>query len=459
MFQNILKESMTGYKKMTEQDVKAKIREHDIEMIRLEYIDLNGINRGKLLPADMIDEIFESGIAFAAAVMAMSFDNDVAEVKGLSEYNYDDMKVVADPSTFVILPYLEKTALLLGDLYYHNEPMVQSPRWFLKNMIHEYNKLGFNPVTASELEFFLFRKTAEGSLVPYTNHNCNCYTSNTRIDPQGFLSKLTSSLRAMDFRVLYMNHEFYPGQYEYNWSHEPALRNADETAMFKGICKDIAEVNDMQATFMAKPLNDNGGSGCHFHLSLVDVDTGENMFYDKEQPHEMSALMTSFIAGVIKHARPLVAFLAPTINCYRRYRPDSFAPFYVGWGYDNRTTYLRVPDERDKATRVEVRAASAATNPYLAIGGILAAGLDGIKNKLTPPDAILTDLYHDTEHQKETVPRSLYRSLAELEQDEWLCQCAGEHLINNFIALKNLEVESFNNSVTDWEWKSYSYHI
>ncbi|HEX3030525.1 MAG TPA: glutamine synthetase, partial [Clostridia bacterium] len=338
------------------------------------------------------------------------------------------------------------------------KPMKESPRWFLKNMVEEYRKLGLNPITASEVEFFLYNKTECGDQ-PYTNQTCNCYTSNIRIDPRGFLSKLTKTFTQMDFKVLYMNHEFYPGQYEYNWSHAPALRNVDETAMFKGICKDIAEQNDMVATFMAKPKNDNGGSGCHFHLSLNSLETGKNVFYDEKDEHQMSKLMKNFVAGVLKHARPLVAFLAPTINCYKRYRPDSFAPYYVGWGYDNRTTYVRIPEERGPATRVEVRAASAASNPYLAIAGILAAGLDGIKNNLMPPEIITTDLYHDSEKQSAIVPRSLYRAITELEKDEWLCECAGTELINNFIGLKMVEVENFNNSVTDWEWKTYSYHI
>lgn len=454
-----IENELNGYKTLNKEDVKGMIRDYGIEMVRLEYIDLNGINRGKLLPADMIDEMFEHGIAFAAAVMAMTFDNGVADVKGLSEYNYDDMKVVADPSTFKILPYIEKTALLLGDIYYHGEPMKQSPRWFLKNIIDEYRELGLNPVTASEVEFYLLNKTENGEFKPYTNKPCNCYTSNTRIDPKGFLTKLTRTFKDMDFKVLYMNHEFYPGQYEYNWSHAPALRNVDETALFKGICKDMAELDDMVATYMAKPSNDVGGSGCHFHISLNNMETGVNEFYDSEDPQQMSMLMKHFVAGVLKHARPLIAFLAPTINCYKRYKPDSFAPYYIGWGYDNRTTYVRIPAERGKATRVEVRAASAASNPYLATAGILAAGLDGIKNKLMPPEIITTDLYHDSEKQAEAVPRSLFRALAELEEDDWLCQYAGADLINNFVAIKNMEVESFNNSVTDWEWNTYSYHI
>ncbi len=449
----------SGYMVKTKDDVKRLIAENNIEMIRLEFADLHGINRGKLVPANMVDALFEPGISFCAAIMIMGFDNAVAEVKGLSENNYDDLSLIADPSTFVILPYLEKTAMMLGDVYYHHKPMSQAPRWFLKNMITKYQELGFNPISASELEFFLFNKSADGCLKPYTNKLCNCYTANTRMDPLGFLNKMTNTLKNMDFTILYMNHEYYPGQYEYNWSHCQALRNADETSLFKGIAKEIADQNGLFTTFMAKPKNDNGGSGCHFHISLNDLNSGDNIFYDPQGKDEMSDVMKQFIAGVIKHARPLTALLSPTINCYKRYRLDSFAPVHIGWGYDNRTTYVRIPEDRGKATRVEVRAGSAAANPYLALGGILAAGLDGIMNHLELPPAVTTDLYHDSDRQVEMVPRSLFRALTELEQDEWLCDCLGKELVTSYIALKQMEVDNYTYMVTDWEWDNYAYHI
>ena len=439
--------------------IKEKLLAAGIETVRLEYIDIQGVNRGKILPVEMLDEIFEEGIAFCAAIMAIGFDNNVADVPGLSCYNYDDMKVVADPSRVFILPYQEKTAMILGDTVYHDVSMTQSPRWFLKNVIAEYNKLGLEPITASEMEFYLFNKDEEGTFPPYTNQTGNCYTSNVRIDPKGFFTELTSVLKKLDFNILYMNHEFYAGQYEYNWRHSDALRSADETALFKGICKDIAEQKGMLATFMGRPKNENGGSGCHFHVSLNDVATGKNLFDDPSGEEGMSPVMRHFVAGVLKHAPAMVAFLAPTINCYKRFQPNSFAPYYIGWGYDNRTTFVRIPSERGKATRVEIRAGSAAANPYLAIGSILAAGLDGIKNKLEPPAIVTTDLYNDESLQRTTVPRSLFRALRELENDEWMKKIAGSDLVNNFIAVKDAEVESFINHVHQWEWDFYSYHI
>lgn len=454
------KELITGYKRLSKDDVKKLIVNNEIEMIRVEYVDIFGVNRAKLIPSEMVDEAMKDGLAFASAIFWMGLDNSVAEYEGKLDYTYDDMKIVADPSTFIILPYLEKTALMLGDIYYHGEPMALSPRWFLKNIINKYVELGYNPISAGELEFFLFNRCEDGkSVTQYTNQPGNCYTENIRIDRKGFLPQITKSFKKMGYKVLYMNHEFYPGQYEYNWKYGQALKNADEISIFKGVCKDIADKNELMATFMAKPLNDNGGSGCHYHISLNSLETGKNIFYDESDPEGISEIMKNFMAGVLKHAKALVAFLAPTINCYKRYCPDSFAPCNIGWGYDNRTTYIRIPDERKAATRVEVRAGSAAANPYLALGGILAAGLDGIINKLDPPEVIKSDLYHDKEKQVEYIPRSLEESLKLIENDKFLCDMAGEDLMQIFLALKRMEVESFKSSVTDWEWKNYSYHI
>lgn len=263
----------------------------------------------------------------------------------------------------------------------------------------------------------------------------------------------------MNYNVLYMNHEFYPGQYEYNWLHSKAVRCADETSQFKSISKDIAADKNMTATFMAKPKGAEGGSGCHFHISLNDLETGKNIFFDDEKEERISDTMRYFIGGLCKHAMALTALIAPTINCYKRFQPDSFAPVYVGWGYDNRTSYIRIPEDRGQATRVEVRAGSAACNPYLALGGFLAAGLDGILNKIEPPEVITTDLYHDTSRQNESLPRSLYKALELLKSDEWLTECLSPELLELFCQLKFHEVDEFSKFVTDWEAKTYTYHL
>lgn len=452
------KDIFTGMESQTLDHIKKIIKDKNIEMIRLEFTDILGINRGKLIPSDMVDDIFEEGIALCAAIMTMAFNNEIVPSEYFSETS-DDMKVIGDPSTFVLLPHCDNTALVLGDLTYAGKPMHQAPREFLKKMVQEYHNMGYDPIAASELEFFVYNKLPDGTVEPYTNHPCTCYTANRRIDPKRFLYKLTQTFQKMAFNVLYMNHEYYPGQFEYNWKHAKIVRAADESSLFKALSKDIAESNDLMITFMAKPKNASGGSGCHFHVSLNDLESGKNVCHDNTKENDIADVLRYFIGGLCKHAKGLTPFLAPTVNCYKRYQPDSFAPIYIGWGYDNRTTYIRVPQERGCATRLEIRAGSAASNSYLALGSILAAGLDGIKNKIEPPEVITTDLYHDKDKQKDEVPKSLFAALKCLEEDTWLTECVGKELVDAFIKLKRKEIEEYKKFVTDWEWDTYSYHI
>jgi len=452
------KDLYTGMEKQSIDEIKQKIKENNVEMIRLEYTDILGVNRGKLMPVSMVDEIFGDGIAFCTVSLAMAFNNDIVSSEYFSETN-DDMKVIGDPSTFVILPHCDKTALVLGELYYMEEPMLQAPREFLKKMVQEYHKLGLDPIAASELEFYIYNKMEDGTLEPYSKQPCTCYTANRRIDPKRFLYKLTNTFQTMGFNVLYMNHEYFPGQFEYNWKHSKTVRAADESSLFKALSKDIAETNNLMMTFMGKPKNASGGSGCHFHISFNDIKTADNICHDVTKENDLADILRYFIGGVIKHAKGLTPFLAPTVNCYKRYQPDSFAPIYIGWGYDNRTTYIRVPQERGKATRMEIRAGSAAANSYLALGAILAAGLDGIKNKIEPPEVVTTDLYHDVKKQQDKVPNSLFAALKALDEDSWLTEHVGKELVEVFTSLKRKEIEEYKKYVTDWEWDTYSYHI
>lgn len=454
-----MKDKYTRQEKLTFETIKEIIQSEGIEMIRLEYTDLLGIQRGKLLPVEMLDQI-EHGVEFCAASLGMAYDNNILS----SDYippTSDDMTVIPDPSTFTVLPFSRKTAIMLGDIHYDGGPMRISPRGFLKQIVDEYFALGVEPIAACELEFFAYKKDANGKYVPYTNQTANCYTVNDRTDPKEFLYQITNTFKRMDYNVLFMNHEYFPGQYEYNWKHASAVRAADESMLFKELSKDIADRNEMMVTFMAKPKDADGGSGCHFHLSLNDLKTGKNVCDDPDGEDGLSDMVRYMIGGILKHGVGMSAFLAPTINCYKRYQPDSFAPIYLGWGMDNRTTYIRIPKERGKGARLEVRAASAACNPYLALGAILAAALDGIKNKIEPPAKVVTDLYHDQELQEKcgTVPRSLFRAVTELQADEWFSKELSPELIDLFSAMKLYEVQQYQKSVTDWEMDTYSYHV
>jgi glutamine synthetase len=234
---------------------------------------------------------------------------------------------------------------------------------------------------------------------------------------------------------------------------------ADQSFTFKYVCKEVAAQNDLLLTFMGRPKNDNGGSGYHLHASLSDPESGKNLFDDPSATDGVSDLLRYFLGGQMAHAKGMSAILAPTINSYRRFVLGNFCPFYLAWGWDNRTVYCRVPAERGAATRVENRGPCASANPYLAIAAILAAGLDGIENKIDPGDPAPDDVYGAEPGTLETVTFWLQNAIEDFKTDTVLGAALGPELVQAYVALKEHEVERFRTSVTDWEFNEYAYHL
>jgi glutamine synthetase len=368
------------------------------------------------------------------------------------------MTIVPDLETFTIVPYQEGTARFIGDIYVHGEPFPYSPRWLLKRVIGLYQERGLEPIAASELEFFAFRKDG-GNFNYYCDKPSNVYTTGPRVDPVDLLRNLQNALLQMGMDVLYCNHEFFQGQFEINWRHTNVLKMADQTFTFKTVCKEMAFLHDLYLTFMGRPKDEMGGSGYHTHYSLNDANTGKNAFHDPAGKEGMSDLMRYFIGGQMAHAKGMTLFFAPTINSYKRYVLNSFAPYYLAWGLDNRTTYIRIPRERGMATRVENRAACASANPYLVLAVGLIAGLDGIENRIEAGDYYVGDIYAEEPGKFETVPLYMRDAIEELERDKVLREAVGQEIIQNILAIKRHEEERFRTYVTDWEFKEYFYHL
>jgi glutamine synthetase len=444
---------------MQAREIKQFIKENNIDSIRVDFSDLHGVNRGKIVPAHRFEEIIEEGITCAQAVSAILLNNDIAEGSGVAdEVSYGDMKIVPDLSTFSTVPYLDGTIRLIGDPYVDDKPWPFSPRNLLKRVVAEYAKLGLKPIVASELEFYVFKMNGDGGCDYYCDKPSNVYTMSPRVDPQNIMRRLQMILAEMGYDILYFNHEYFQGQYEFNWKHTDAMLMADQTFTFKNVCKDVGHLEDLLITFMGRPRNETGGSGFHMHFSLQD-ESGANVFDDPAGEIGMSEIMRHFIGGVMDHAKASTAFLAPTINSYKRCQLDSFAPYFIGWGLDNRTVYLRVPSERGEATRVEVRAGCASANPYLAIAAMLVAGLEGITHKTDPGKPFEGDLYRESPENFDVVPLSLFRSMRELEADQSLREAMGAEIVQNFMALKEMEIELYRNWVSDWEFEHYAYHL
>jgi glutamine synthetase len=252
------------------------------------------------------------------------------------------------------------------------------------------------------------------------------------------------------------NHEFSPGQFEINLDHSGLLDAADRSFRLKSAVQEIARLRGLMATFMAKPFNDEGGSGFHVHVSLGD-DNGENAFGDPDGPDGLSAAGRHAIGGVLRHAGALSALLNPTINSYKRFGPDTLAPWLIDWGLDNRSAMVRIPPERGSAARMEVRLGDATANPYLAMAAIGAAAYLGIQDKVEPPAKLEGYGYDPARAQK--LPVRLAAALDALEADAELADVLGRYFVTSFVTYKRNEIDRFERHVTDWEFGEYAYHL
>jgi len=247
-------------------------------------------------------------------------------------------------------------------------------------------------------------------------------------------------------------------QYEINLRHSGAVDAADRAFRLKTAVKDMASRNGLVATFMGKPFNDQGGSGTHLHISL-DRD-GRNVFDDADGAEGASDELRFFTGGLLRHASAMMAFLNPTINAYRRIKPDSLAPTHANWGWDNRATFVRIPPERGAATRIEMRIGDGAANPYLAIAAALLAGADGLRQKIEPPAPVSGDAYHAAPAViGAELPQTLEEALDALEDDDLLREALGPEIVETFVALKRFEVERHREWVSDWEIAEYIHHL
>jgi glutamine synthetase len=358
----------------------------------------------------------------------------------------------------VQLPWEPGIASCLTDL----EPAagghpIADPRGAVRKAVAALRTLDLEPIVGPELEFFLLKpdESAPHGYSRRVDQLSMVYTVGPQADPGGVVRGMTEALAQLGLEVFAVNHEFMNSQYEINLRHADALTAADRAFRLKTAVKDIAAQQGLLATFIGKPFNDQGGSGTHLHLSL---NRGERNAFDAPgDPDGVSAELRHFAAGVLEHATALMALLNPTINAYRRIVPDSLAPTRANWGWDNRSTFIRIPPERGGATRLEIRVGDGAANPYLGIAALLAAGHDGLRRGLELPAPVVGDAYR-TESGAE-LPASLEAALAALEADAVLRDALGPEIVETFLAVKRFEIERHRAWVSDWEIDEYLHHL
>lgn len=377
------------------------------------------------------------------------------------------MRLVIDPATYAILPWTPpelRRGRVFCDIYQPDgEPFPGDPRGTLKRMLSAIEKRGWTYNVGPEPEFFLFKRNGVESIHPVPHDVGGYFDFSASDDAMRVRTELMDALITMGLEVEMGHHEVALGQHEIDFRFADALRTADNVLTLKYTVKAIAAQHDLIASFMPKPIFGINGSGMHCHQSLFNA-SGQNLFFDEQDTFHLSSLAYGFIGGQLQHARAMAAVVAPTVNSYKRLVPGYEAPVYVGWAQINRSALIRIPrytKGRDKSMRAELRFPDPSANPYLAFTAMLAAALDGIDRKLTPPEPLNNiNIYHLTPVERaamniQELPGSLAEALRELESDETIKNALGPAVYEAFWRAKWAEVEESRMRVTDWEVERY----
>jgi len=437
--------------------VCERLRADGVDVIRVSYPDMIGVDRGRDVLLDELPAAAEHGLAFCRAVYHTSPMGDVVPVQGGLDQGLPDIIVRPDLATVTPLPWEPAAAWCLGDAATPDgRPAPESPRAVVRRVDERVRSLGYLLVCGPELEFYLCEPDGAGGWRRYADDPGNVYVVGRKGDPQGLLLHMLRQLRDAGLRVTAANHEFSPGQFEINLGHSGLPDAADRSFRLKSAVQELARQRGLLATFMAKPFNDEGGSGFHVHVSVA-ADGGENVFGDPDGPDGLSAAGRHAVGGVLRHAPALSALLNPTINSFKRFGPDTLAPWLIDWGLDNRSAMVRIPPERGQAARMEVRLGDATANPYLAMAALGAAIYLGIQDKAEPPDKL--EGYGYDPGRSPVLPMRLGAALDALESDHELTEVLGEYFVTSFLTYKRNEIERFERFVTDWEFREYAYHL
>src|SRR6185503_2759390 len=362
-------------------DISRAIGEGQIEFIRFEQTDTHGISRSKLVPARHMERFAQDGLNFLLGQLGFDAQAGVAPGTGyLEELGFPDSRIRPDLSTYRVLPWADKTARLLCEPYYTDgRPALAAPRTVARELLSELEAMGYRLFSGFEYEFYLVHR---GNLQPPFPGIQIFATLRNNFD-ENLIYQILRGMSAVGVDIITSNAEYGPGQMEINFAPDRGIEAADSAFTFKNGVKEIAQRNGYMASFMTKPYADQSANGCHYHHSLLDVKTGRNVFASRD------GLLTDvcrwWLGGQIAHAAAMCAFAAPTINCGKRYKLYSFAPTNATWGVENRTTGFRMKNLGSQSAHIENRLPCGASNPYLVMAGVLAAGLDGLKNKIEPP--------------------------------------------------------------------------
>ena len=425
-------------------------KEKKIKYFLISFVDLFGVLRSKLVPAQAIGDMQKNGAGFAG--FATWLDMTPADA---------DMFAIPEPSSLIQLPWNKEVGWLASDLWMNGRPVKASPRIMLKNQIDKLHKMNLKMKSGVECEYFLISPDGSNIADPRDIQSKPCYDQSALMRRYDLIKEICDSMIELDWKPYQNDHEDANGQFEMNWDYDDCLITADRHVFFKFMVKNLAEKHGLRATFMPKPFENLTGNGCHAHVSLWDGK--KNKFLDKGDRYGLSKLAYNFLGGLLKNAQPLSAFFNPTINSYRRINAPptksgaSWSPSSISYTGNNRTHMIRIPDEG----RFELRLMDGSANPYLLQAGVIAAGLYGLNHKLNPGEPLNCNMY--TDHKKypnlEKLPNNIGESLEKLNESKSLRESFGDDVVNSYLKLKKQEIEDFDKnenfdkkkSITDWE--------
>lgn len=441
---------------MEAKDLIKRVKEDNVKFLSLQFTDVLGAVKSVDMPLHNLEGALEDGVWF-----------DGSSVEGFARIQESDMRLVLDPDTYAVLPWSPETsrrARVFCDIFMPDgKPFEGDPRGTLKRMLVKLADRGWTYNIGPEPEFFLFKGT-NGHGVHPVPHDVGGYFDFSSFDEAVVVrTELMEALMSMGLEVEVGHHEVALGQHEIDFRFANALKAADNVLTLKYTVKAIAAQHGLTASFMPKPVFGINGSGMHCHQSLFDK-KGDNLFFDDKDEFKLSKTAYSFIAGQLEHARALAAVVAPTVNSYKRLVPGYEAPVYIGWAQSNRSALVRIPrytEGRNKSMRAELRFPDPSSNPYLAFAGMLAAALDGIDNKMTPPAPLNNvNLYHLNAEERAkmgvgSLPGSLAEALNELAKDNVIKDALGSTTYEAFARAKWEEWDEFRLRVTDYEIERY----
>jgi glutamine synthetase len=433
---------------MTIDQVVHRAQEAGVKLVRFLYCDNSGIIRGKATTMSVLASRMADGVGLPTAMLAMNILDQQQVIQGLGSTG--ELRLIPDPESFVVLPYVPQSGALICDLYSIDQrPSPLCARNFLKRMRDRLADHDLTMRAAFEPEFSLARRDENGDYVPFDETLGLASTAMTQV--ANVATNLVVALESQGITVEHCSPEFGYGQHEMSIRHTDVLRAADNQIKVRETIRGVALQHSLFASLAPRPFLNQTGNGAHLHVSLWD-DAGRNLFFDRTTPHGLSLLARQFIAGVLCHLPALAGLTCPSVNSYRRLRPKAWCGVHTAWGIDNRETAVRVPStywsDIEGSTNIELKTCDNSCNPYLALGAFIAAGLDGIERGLDPGPPTADDpamLSEDDRHERgvRRLPSVLDRALDYLEDNRLLIEALGEPLAHAYLAVRRSEVSFF----------------